>query len=242
MLEIHNSATAEEEDEDDEAWSGDFGPQCRVFVAKVPICAIAKRFQELIPSERSWPVLEWQTIMSPSPNQFNYWYRIDAVLKFVYQGSFDTGGPESYFNTTDSDIITWCLGNSFKCPKLQNFALKAVMKRDAATEESMKECGEDENYILRSIAADSAYLMENIGVIHKAEGEFHPHKLISYMMDRLVWDALNGGYQYLTIIHGGNCIANMVARAQVSTFIYLFCPVLGPESQGILCQVLRLDK
>lgn len=132
MLEIHNSEEDEEEDPDDEKYSGDFGPHSSVFVAKTPICAISKRVQELAPQDRSWPILEWSTIIGPA--DFGYWHRIDGILKFVYRGGFVTGGPESYFNTTEGDIINWCLGKALKCPKMQNLSLKAIMKRSAAME------------------------------------------------------------------------------------------------------------
>ncbi|KAH7313175.1 hypothetical protein BKA65DRAFT_484360 [Rhexocercosporidium sp. MPI-PUGE-AT-0058] len=218
ILEIHNDEMDEDEDEYDEEYSGDFGVQCRVFVAKAAICAISKRFQELVPVDRSWPVLEFDVILGPSwsgPSSFNYWRRIDAIMKFVYRGEFNTGGAGSYFNLTESDVINWCLGTAFKCPKLQNTALKAIMKRDAALEEALKACGDDESTILSRIADDSAYLLEKIGVVHKVNGELEPHKLMSYMVDRLTWDALNGGFSYLRVVHRGHCTANMVARAQV---------------------------
>jgi len=38
---------------------------------------------------------------------------------------------------------------------------------------------------------------------------------MSYMVDRLIWDALDGGFAYLKVIHRGNCTANMVARAHI---------------------------
>lgn len=87
MLEIHNSEEDEEEDSDDEEYSGDFGPHSRVFVAKAPICAIARRFQEPVPQDRSWPILEWSTIIGPA--NFGYCHRIDGILNFVYRGDFE---------------------------------------------------------------------------------------------------------------------------------------------------------
>ncbi|KAH6717002.1 hypothetical protein BKA61DRAFT_718681 [Leptodontidium sp. MPI-SDFR-AT-0119] len=191
MLEIYNGKIDEDIDGDYEAYSGDFGPHCRVFVAKVPICAISKRFQEPVPTDRSWPVVNFHTVLGPSwsgLDRFNYWRRIDAFLKFVYRGEFNTGGSDSYFNLTESDVINWCLGAAFKCPKLQNIALKSIMKRDATTE-AMKAYREGESAIWSKIADDSAYLMERIGVVQKGDGEFEPHKLMSYMIDRAQVDA-----------------------------------------------------
>lgn len=213
MLEIHNNEDDEEEDSDGEDYCGDFGHRSRVFVAKAPICAIAKRVQELAPHDRSWPILEWTTIIGPA--KFGYWHRINAIMKFVYRGELDTGGPESYFNTTESDIVNWCLGQALKCPKLQNISLKAIMKRDATMEQALKAYGDDKIAILGAIAEDGADMMARIGTIHKGDGEFEAHKLMSYMVDRLIWDALNGGYTYLNVVHRGNCTANMVARAHV---------------------------
>ncbi|PVH85904.1 hypothetical protein DL98DRAFT_526937 [Cadophora sp. DSE1049] len=206
MLEIHNSVEDEEEHPDDEEYSGDFGPHSRVFVAKAPIRAIAKRFQELAPHDRSWPILEWRTIIEPA--NFGYWHRIDVIMKFVYRGEFNTGGPESYFNTTEGDIVNWC-------PTMQNISLKAIMKRDAAMEQALDAYGDDQIAILGVIADDSAYTLEKIGTVHKGDGEFETHKLMSYMIDRLIWDALNGCFAYLKVVHRGNCTANMVARAHI---------------------------
>lgn len=213
MLEIHKSEEDAEEDPGDEEHSGDFGPHSRVFVAKGPICAIAKRFQELVPRDRSWPILEWLTIIGPA--NFGYWHHIDGVLKFVYRGDIDTGGPESYFNTTEGDIVNWCLGEALKCPKKQNLSLKAIMKRDASMEQALDAYGEDRIAVLSDIADDGANILEKIGTVHKGDGEFASHKVMSYMVDRLIWDALNGGFAYLKVIHRGNCTANMVARAHI---------------------------
>ncbi|KAG4436287.1 hypothetical protein IFR05_008227 [Cadophora sp. M221] len=217
VLEIYNKKIDRDQDGDYEAYGGDFGPHCRVFVPRTTICAISKRFQQLVPGARSWPILNFHAILGPlwsGPNRFNYWPRMDAILVFVYRDEFNTGGSDSYFNLTESDVINWCLGAAFKCPKLQNTALKSIMKRDATTEATKTHRG-GKSAMLSEIADDCAELLERIGVIQKANGEFEPHKLMSYMVDRLIWDAFNGGYTYLTAIHGGNCTACIVARAQV---------------------------
>ncbi|CZT03795.1 uncharacterized protein RAG0_10438 [Rhynchosporium agropyri] len=161
----------------------------------------------------SWPILEWEILVRGYP--FNAWTDFDAILRFVYRGELDRGHPGSAFDTTEGDIINWCLGRILQCPKLQNETMKAIMRRDAATDKGLFSQSDQTFIFLGCPVAECTWMMEKIGVVHKGDGEFEPHKLMSYMIDRLIWDATNGGYAYLNVVHRGGCVANMVARAQV---------------------------
>ncbi|CZT00582.1 uncharacterized protein RCO7_03018 [Rhynchosporium graminicola] len=161
----------------------------------------------------SWPILEWEILVRGYP--FNTWTDFDAILRFVYRGELDCGHPGSAFDTTEGDIINWCLGRTLQCPKLQNETMKAIMRRDAATDKGLFSQSDQTFIFLGCPVAEWTWMMEKIGVVHKGDGEFEPHKLMSYMIDRLIWDATNGGYAYLNVVRRGGCVANMVARAQV---------------------------
>ncbi|KAL2061888.1 hypothetical protein VTL71DRAFT_7266 [Oculimacula yallundae] len=211
MIEIHNSAAAMEEGDLDENDMDDFVPHSRVFVAKAPICAVAGRFQELLPHKRSWPILELEDLVGNHP--FNAWTDIDAILMFVYRGEFHAG-TNSYYDSTEGDIVNWRLGMDLQYPKLQNATMKAIMKRDSETQTTLDLMGGKIPFVTNPVA-DCICMMEKLGVVHKADGKFQTHKLMSYMIDRLTWDAMNGGFTYLKVVHRGGCVANMVARAQV---------------------------
>jgi hypothetical protein len=73
----------------------------------------------------------------------------------------------------------------------------------------------EDKEVYREIAGHELDEIEHTGAKHIGNGKFESNKLLSYKVDKLVWEAAHGGFSWLSVVHNGGCIANMVARAQV---------------------------
>lgn len=201
MLAIHN--------EDDDV--DDHDDHTMVFVPKDLICTQSGRIRRLVPTARSWPVLEWDMIVDSSERQY-LWTEIDKFLQFLYgrtkkRDSCECGCGDDYI------ITMWVLGSALECPKYQHLAMEQIFKRDSKEEAELKAGNVEMSVILGEIATEHLGALDRIGVKHKLNGTFYKNKLLSYIIDKLIWDAMQGGFTWLNVVHEGTCLASMVARA-----------------------------
>jgi hypothetical protein len=107
----------------------------------------------------------------------------------------------------------WTMGLALECPKYQNVAIQELFERDSEDEAELKCDGMKKSEMFSFIASKHLSYLDGIGAKHKANGTFHDNKLLSYIIDKLVWDAMKGGFTWLNVVHKGTCLANIVARA-----------------------------
>ncbi|EKD19620.1 uncharacterized protein L3040_002037 [Drepanopeziza brunnea f. sp. 'multigermtubi'] len=213
MLEINN-------EDDDNIHS-------RVFVPKALTCSVFRRVQELVPAYRSWPVIDWSDIVEPElglePGYgFDLWGDIDRATKFLYSGKVrrDNHLRNNYMGeeTGAGYIRDWCMGAALGSPKYQNIAMSYMMERDTLGEIDLAQDYEVKHEIFAILAdedLDAISSLREVGFRCMENAAFEPHKLLSYMLDKLVWEAAHGGYSWLKYVYRGGCLANVVARAQV---------------------------
>ncbi|KAI9054886.1 hypothetical protein LZ554_002030 [Drepanopeziza brunnea f. sp. 'monogermtubi'] len=199
----------------------------RVFVPKALACSVFHRVQELVPAYRSWPVIDWSDIVEPGlglePGYgFNLWSDIDRATKFLYSGKVRCDNYLRNYYTGEETragyIRDWCMGAALGSPMYQNIAMNYMMERDTLHEIDLAQDIEVKHEIFAIIADDDLEgfsSLREIGFRCMENAAFEPHKLLSYILDKLVWEAAQGGYSWLKYIHGGGCLANVVARAQV---------------------------
>jgi hypothetical protein len=197
MLAIHN------DDEDHEDHS-------IVFVPKDLICSQSGLFKRLVPTDRSWPIMEWDVIVDNSGCS-DLWSEIDNFLQFLYGGTKKRDSCEC--SCGDDYITMWVLGSALECPKYQHLAMEQIFKRDNKEEAQSKSDDVEMSVDFGDIASEDLGALDRIGAKHKLNGTFYKNKLLSYIIDKLVWDAMHGGFTWLNVVHRGTCLANMVARA-----------------------------
>jgi hypothetical protein len=197
MLAIHN------DDEDHEDHS-------MVFVPKDLICSQSGRIRRLVATARSWPILEWDVIVGNSECS-DLWSEIDKFLQFLYGGT-KKHDPCECGCSIDS-ITMWVMGSALECPKYQHVAMELLFKQDSKGEAELKSDGLEASEIFGDIAFEHLDALDRIGAKHKLNGTFHKNNLLSYIIDKLVWDAMHGGFTWLDVVYRGTCLANMVARA-----------------------------
>jgi hypothetical protein len=197
MLAIHNDDEVHED-------------HSMVFVPKDLICSQSGRIRRLVATARSWPILEWNVIVDNSESS-DLWSEVDKFLQFLYGGTKKRDSCEC--GCSDDSITVWVMGLALECPKYQHVAMEQLFKRDSKEEAELKSDGLETSEIFGNIASEHLGALDGIGAKHKLNGTFYKNKLLSYIIDKLVWDAMHGGFTWLNVVHRGTCLANMVARA-----------------------------
>ena len=88
--------------------------------------------------------------------------------------------------------------------------MEYLFKSDSEEEATLKSEGLETSKAFGILASCHLSYLDRIVAQRET---FSDNKLLSYIIDKLVWDALHGGSTWLGVVHRGTCIANMVAKA-----------------------------
>lgn len=185
-----------------------------VFIPRNLICSISGRVRDIVPTARSWPVIEWKTIANGGWRnriEMDVWPWMPEFIKFLHTGARVFDDHEDAYYTGE-----WCLGAVLDCPEYQNAIMKEMLRSETLVETDMVGMGEDENELLRMFVDTYAHHLPRIGVTSIGNGKLdRSNKLAAYIIDLMVWEGIRGGFHWLTVVHKGGCVANILARAQV---------------------------
>ena len=178
---------------------------------------ISGRVRQLCPGQRSWPILRWEDIVDlhsikdTHPYEWTFSCQWEDFPDYVYGGvikSFDTLGERIE--------CFWVFGEEIDCPQYQNVVMRRILEGAA---DHAKALEKDKAKVDVGTFFHQKYLYgispEKLEAFFKGDYE---GKLLSFIVDILVWDALVArGEQWLKIIkyaiYGSTCLNMILAKS-----------------------------
>ncbi|KAH6673813.1 hypothetical protein B0J14DRAFT_591672 [Halenospora varia] len=207
-------------DEDDWREMGSLG----CLVPRTTLCSFSTRFQELFPTKRSWPKSSWEVI-APSLIASGDCYLVRCCLELIYKGKLpEVDVTEHEFGDVKRH---WDFGVELGCPRYQNTIISILAKKDERGWNKMVSEENDQKTASAAVAWQGQYnhdyledLTHEVGAKHQWQqpwenSTLEDHKLLSYLKDKLVWDAFVEGGEWLTYISYGGLFATVLAKSKM---------------------------
>jgi len=174
------------------------------YVPRSILCRSSGRFKSLLPAERTWPIIKWTAVfLHFKPEGTWFWGAIDNLLEFLFTGTLP--------KTSANHATLYVLGAELELPSYQNAVLMSLAKIDQDSEDSFLSSDKKLSGKKNAIRGDffMAEFFSKEGTVVGSE------KLISYIVDRYIWESEMGGKAWLDVVDRGGIWAQIVAQAKV---------------------------